>query len=144
MEDHLLQLCRDRRVRGTTDRGLGYAVGDLRGEREQRLDGSQRDPERSDCVHVVLLRSSDADTRLACELHTHRVWQSHADANGESDCDSHSYCNCLAYGHSYSYTDSYGYGYRYCDSYCYGYGYCYGYSDVHAYTDANAHDPAEG
>jgi hypothetical protein len=38
------------------------------------------------------------DTRRACGLHTHRLWQSHADPDGESDCDSH------GYGDSYSYS----------------------------------------
>jgi hypothetical protein len=35
------------------------------------------------------------DIRPACELHTHRLWKSHADP----DCDSHSYSNsnCNAY-----------------------------------------------
>ena len=42
---------------GTIDRRLEYAVGDLRGDRRQRLDGhSQRHPAGSECVHVVLLR----------------------------------------------------------------------------------------
>ena len=35
-------------------------------------------------VHVVLLLRSRADTGPACELHTHNLWQSHADANGDS------------------------------------------------------------
>ena len=128
MEDHLLQLRRDRRIRGTIDRRLGYAVGDLRGEREQRLDGRHRDPARCDSVHVVLLPASGADTRRACGLHTHRVWQSHADPDGDPDGD----CDCYGYGYSdgYSYSDGNGYG--------------YGYGDAHAYTDTNAHDPAEG
>src|SRR5947207_13642648 len=93
MEDHLLQLPRERRVRGTADRRFEYAVGDLRGEREQRLDGRQRDPARCDSVHVVLLPASGADTRRACGLHTHRLWQSHADTDGDGD----------------GYTDGYGY-----------------------------------
>jgi hypothetical protein len=48
------------------------------------------------------------DIRPACELHTHRLWKSHADP----DCDSHSYSNsnCNAYakpdGNSYSDTDT--------------------------------------
>jgi hypothetical protein len=67
------------------------------------------------------LFGSGANTRTACGLHTHKLWKSHADANGESDCDSHSYCNCLAYGYSY----------------------CYCYSDVHAYTDTNTYKHTE-
>jgi hypothetical protein len=43
-------------VRGNIDRRLGYSVGDLRGDRRQWLDGGQRHPARSDCVHVVLLQ----------------------------------------------------------------------------------------
>src|SRR5438876_88160 len=121
-------------VRGTIDRRLEYAVSDLRGDRRQRVDGSQRHPARSQSVHVVLLRYSGADTRPACELHTHRVWQSHAnadrDSNGytytdsDANCDSNSYAYAdgYAYGDSdrYAYTDSDAYGYAYTDSNAYG------------------------
>ena len=93
-------------VRGSIDRRLEYAVGDLRDERRQRVDGSQRHPERSEYVHVVLLRSSDADTRPACELHTHKLWQSHADpdcdsySNSNGNGDSNSYSQFLTYAHA--------------------------------------------
>jgi hypothetical protein len=106
VEDHLLQLRRDRRVRGTTDRRLEYAVGDLRGEREHRRDGSQRDPARSECVHVVLFYDKHADTRRACELHTDNLWQSHADPDGHSHGNSHSDSNTNGYSNSYAYTES--------------------------------------
>jgi hypothetical protein len=61
------------------------------------------------------LRSSRSDTRPACGLHTHKLWQSHADPN--SDTDGNGYCNCLAY--------------------------CYCYSDVHAYTYTNTYKHTE-
>jgi hypothetical protein len=61
-------------VRGSIDRRLEYVVSDLRGDRGQRVDGRERDPERSEYVHVVLVQSSGADTRSARELHTHSVW----------------------------------------------------------------------
>jgi hypothetical protein len=137
VEDHLFQLRRDRRVRGTTDRRLEYAVGDLRDNRQQRVDGSQRHPARSECVHVVLLYGSDANTRAACELHTLNLWQSHADPDGHSHGDSHAdsntncYSNSYAYtdGHAYCYSNSYAYtdGYAYCDSYCHAYARTYAY-----------------
>ena len=84
-------------VRGSIDRRLEYAVSDLRGDRGQRVDDSERDPERSENVHVVVLRSSDADPRPACELPTHNLRrESHADADGDSHGDAHSdsYANC--------------------------------------------------
>ena len=46
-------------------------------------------------VHVVLLLRQHADIRPACELHTHRVWQSHADP--DCDCDGHSHSNSNTY-----------------------------------------------
>ena len=61
-------------VRGSINRRVQYVVSDLRGDRGQRVDGSERDPEESEYVHVVLLQYSDIDPRPACELHTHRVW----------------------------------------------------------------------
>ena len=94
MEDQLLQQPAGSgtgRVRGALDRRLRYAVGDLRGDRRQRVDGNQRHPARSEYVHVVLLQSSHADPRPACELHTHKLWKSYADANGDGDC--HGHCN---------------------------------------------------
>jgi len=33
------------------------------------------------------LRRSDADTRTACGLHTHKLWESHADPDGDSNCN---------------------------------------------------------
>ena len=33
------------------------------------------------------MQSSGLDTRPACELHTHNLWQSHADPNGDSNTD---------------------------------------------------------
>ena len=141
MEDHLLQLRRDRRIRGTTDRRLGYAVGDLRGEREQRLDGRQRDPERCDSVHVVLLPGSGADTRLACGLHTHKLWKSHADPNGDTDGNGYgyAYCNPDSYAHANadSYSHSYRYHYRYSYSQRYCHSYCYCYTDAYFHTETN-------
>jgi len=119
-------------VRGSIDRRLKYAVGDLRDDRRQRIDGSQRDPARSECVYVVLLRRSDADTRPACGLHTVNLWQSLADADGHSHGDSHSDSNTNGYRHS-----NFGsFGYAYSNSYSYAYtdSYAYGYSD----GDANA------
>ena len=41
-----------------------------------------------------------ADIRPACELHTHRVWQSHADSDGDRDgaiANTDSNCNGNAY-----------------------------------------------
>src|SRR5882724_12499231 len=112
MEGQLLQQppgSRASGVRGSIDRRLEYAVGDLRDDRRQRVDGSERDPERSECVHVVLLQCSGADTRLACELHTLNLWQSHADPDGHSHCDSHSDSNTNGDSNSYAYADSYAY-----------------------------------
>jgi hypothetical protein len=74
-------------VRGSIDRGLEYVVSDLRGDRGQRVDGSERDPEKSEYVHVVLVQYSDVDPRPACELHTHKLRQSHADPNAYADKD---------------------------------------------------------
>ena len=111
VEDHLSSphCWWNRRVRSDTDRRLRYAFGDLRGhERRQRLDGSQRHPARSDCVHVVLLLRRNPDTRRACGLHTHRLWQSHADPDGDTNgdgnsyrhSDDNSYCHTDGHGHS--------------------------------------------
>ena len=55
---------------------------------------------------------SDADTRPACGLHTHRLWQSHADPDRD--------------GYSYSYSDSDSNGDAYADS---------DYSDTQATSD---------
>jgi hypothetical protein len=146
-------------VRGTVDRRLEYAVGDLRGDRRQRVDGSERDPERSEYVHVVLLQSSGADTRAASELHTLKLWHSHAESDGYSDGDSHSDSDTNGHSNSYAHADSYCYcdsnSYAHTDSYCYcdsnsyayadSYGYCdsncYAYADSYAYVDA--YDPTE-
>src|SRR5438552_5563672 len=132
-------------VRGSIDRRLEYAVGNLRGDRRQRLDGSQRDPERSECVHVVLLRYTRADTRRACELHTLNLWQSHTDPDGHSHCDSHSDRNTNCYSNGYAYADSYAYcdsnSYAYTDSYAYGHSNSYAYTD--SYSNVDAYGPAE-
>jgi hypothetical protein len=77
------------------------------------------------------LRCSRPDTRRACELHTLNLWQSLANANGHSHCDSHSDSNTNGYSNSYAYADSY----AYCDSYSYAY------TDTYAYVDA--YGPAE-
>src|SRR5438552_1961127 len=96
-------------VRGTIDRRLEYAVSDLRGDRRQRVDGSQRDPERSECVHVVLLQCSGADTGPACELHTLNLWESHADPDSDSNSYAYADTNTNGYSNSYAHTDSYAY-----------------------------------
>jgi len=91
------------------------------------------------------LHDSGADTRPACELHTHRLWQSHADAYRYSNSYSHadSYANC--HSNSYAYTDSYANchsnSYAYTDSYSYGNSDSYAYTDSYAYVDA--YGPAE-
>jgi len=54
------------------------------------------------------LYDSGADTRRACELHTHNLWQSHADANG--DTYGNSYCNSNTNGDSRRISDCNGYG----------------------------------
>jgi hypothetical protein len=65
------------------------------------------------------LQSSHADTRPACGLHSHDLWQSHANADGNSNgntngdsCrisntngDSHSISDCNGYGNSNSHSD---------------------------------------
>ena len=58
-----------------------------------------------------------SDIRSACELHTHNLWQSLADANVYTD--GHSYGNC--YRHSYGNCDS---RESHADGDRYGYGYC--------------------
>jgi hypothetical protein len=120
-------------VPGSIDRRLKYAVGDLRDERGQRVDGSERDPERSEYVHVVLLQSSDADTRAACQLHTLNLWQSHADPNGHSDGDSHTDSNA----NGCAYTDGYTNGCAYTDGYANGYAYTDSYANSDAYTNCD-------
>jgi hypothetical protein len=141
VEDHLLQLRRHRRIRGTTDRRLGYAVGDLRGEREQRLDGRQWDPERCDSVHVVLLPGSGADTGRACGLHTHKLWQSNADTDGDSYGDRHGDGFGYTDGNGYcnSYSDGYGHGNSHADSYAYGHSDSYAYADSNTNGDSNSY-----
>jgi hypothetical protein len=56
------------------------------------------------------LLSKRPDTRRACELHTHKLWQSHADTDGDTDGNSHadSYANCDS--NSYAHADSYANG----------------------------------
>ena len=46
------------------------------------------------------MRSSCVDTRPACELHTHGLWESYADSN--SNADHNPYC--------YGYVNTYTYG----------------------------------
>jgi hypothetical protein len=78
------------------------------------------------------LLPSHTDPDPPCELHTHNLWQSHADANG--DADGHSD------GNSYRYSDGNCDGYSNCHRYGYGYSDSNGYSDrtAAAYTDATA------
>jgi hypothetical protein len=71
-----------------------------------------------------------SDIGPACELHTHKLWEPFADANGDTD------------GHCY------GYSYGNCDSNCYGYSYgnCDSNGDrdrsASVYTDATASSDA--
>src|SRR5439155_23400030 len=96
---------------------------------QQRRDGSQRHPARSDSLHVVLLYGSGADTRPACELHTHKLWQSHADpdshgySHGDGNSDSNAYrdANADANADSYSHaiiTSGYSDANTYCEAHC--------------------------
>jgi len=62
------------------------------------------------------MQSSGADARRARGLHTHHLWQSLANANG--DTDGYSYGN--SYRHSYGNSYRYRYGYFYSYSNCYG------------------------
>ncbi len=68
------------------------------------------------------MQSSCADTRRACELHTHDLWESHADG----DTDGHSYCD----GYRHSYSDA--------NSNCYGHGNSHSYGYFHANGDSGA------
>jgi hypothetical protein len=77
-----------------------------------------------------LLRSH-ACPRRACELHTHNLWQSLADANG--DTDGHSYTNGDSCRISYTNGDSR----RISD--CNG----YGNSHSHSHSDCNCDCAAE-
>jgi hypothetical protein len=88
------------------------------------------------------LYGSNADTRLACELHTHNLWQSHADPNGHSHGDAHSDSNTNCDSNSYAYTDSN----TNCDSNSYAYTVTYGNCDSnsYAYTDSYAYVDAYG
>ena len=84
---------------------------------------------------------SCADTRSACGLHTHKLWQSHADPNGYGNA----YCNPNGYGNAYCNPDSYShanansycYSYRYSYSHSYRYCYCYCYTDAYFHTETN-------
>jgi hypothetical protein len=55
-----------------------------------------------------------SDIGPACELHTHKLWEPFADANGDTDGHSYGY----SYGNSFSncYSNGYGYSYGNCDS----------------------------
>src|SRR5207253_9374311 len=107
--------------------------------------GSQRHPERSECVHVVLLRCSRSDTRRACELHTHRgVWQSHADTYGNSnanswrsntDSDGHVHANGYTDGDTY--TDANGDGHFHFNTHSNAYARGQTYADAQAAADAS-------
>ena len=71
---------------------------------------------------------SGADTRPACELHTHKLWQSHADpdshgySHGDGNSDSNAYLNANANADSYSYfnfdTCGYSVANAYCEAHC--------------------------
>jgi len=76
------------------------------------------------------LYGSGADTRPACELHTHKLWQSHADpdshgySHGDGNSDSNAYLNANADANadSYSYfnidTCGYSVANAYCEAHC--------------------------
>ena len=68
------------------------------------------------------MRYTGADTRRARELHTHNLWQSHA--NGDTDGHSYGNCyrNCYSYGNCYRYSDGDCYHYSYGNSNCYSNG----------------------
>jgi hypothetical protein len=76
---------------------------------------------------------SGADNRPACGLHTHKLWQSHADPNGDTDGNSHSDTNTYSHSHSHSYSNSY----AYTDSYAYGNSDSYCYTDAYFHTETN-------
>ena len=80
---------------------------------------------------------SGADTRSACGLHTHKLWQSHADPDGDTDGYGYgnSYCNPDSYSHANA--NSYCYSYRYSYSHSYRYCYCYCYTDAYFHTETN-------
>ena len=50
--------------------------------------------------------ASGADIRFACELHTHKLWQSHADADSHGDCYSHGNTDAYTYPASKDYSDA--------------------------------------
>ena len=72
---------------------------------------------------------SCADTRSACGLHTHKLWQSHADPDGDTDGYGNSYCNPDSYSHANANSYCYSHSYRYC--------YCYCYTDAYFHTETN-------
>ena len=76
------------------------------------------------CSRRSLAWETYANTRPACGLHTHNLWQPHA--NG--DANSHSNGNGDINGN--------------CDSHRYGYGYHYCYAQTYAYAAASAHTEA--
>jgi len=68
------------------------------------------------------LQCSHADIRPACELHTHGLWESHADPDRDSN----------GHADSYTYTDSN------TNSYSYSYANSHGNSDANAYCEAHS------
>ena len=91
-----------------------------------------------------------SDIRATCELHTHRVWQSHADSDGDRDgaiANTDSNCNGNAYAkpdgnsHIYANGDSDGNAYANSDgnSNCHSNGDC----DHTATSYTNAAAPAD-
>ena len=92
--------------------------------------------------HVVLLLRRNPDIRRACGLHTHRLWQSHADPDGESDGNSYRHSD----DNSYSHTD--GNSYRHSDdnsySYTDGHGHCHSDGNSYCHTDGHGHGDRYG
>jgi hypothetical protein len=54
-----------------------------------------------------LFRRCPADSRLACGLHTHRLWKSHTEPDSYSLGDSYSHSHADSYRHGEWYADSY-------------------------------------
>src|SRR5205823_4764661 len=79
----------------------------------QLSDDSKLHPAMSDSLQVVLLYGSGTDSSPACELYTHKLWQSHDDpdshgysngySHGDGNSDSNAYLNANANADSYSY-----------------------------------------
>ena len=87
VEDHLFQPSRP----GTAEfeviltegsDTLSVIYGDTSGDNGlTAASGIQQD---LSCVHVVLLLRSNPDTRRACGLHSHGLWESYTDPDGDS------------------------------------------------------------